>query len=199
MTRRLTTRGQDRKRQLMEYAARRFAENGYDPTSVADIVSGMGVGKGVFYWYFSSKEELLGEILRDAQRELRRAQQAAITGIEDPLTRIELGIRATMAWLADHRHLFTLFQFAAVDERFAPSLRRGQEVAVGDVAKHVKEGIVDGEIADIDPLVMTHAILGVTNHLARTFIFERGDSPEQVADAAVTFCLAGLRALQPQT
>ena len=198
MTRRLTTRGKDRKRQLMEFAAVRFAENGYDPTSVADIVSGMGVGKGVFYWYFSSKEELLGEILRDAQRELRRAQQAAITDIEDPLQRIERGIRATMAWLADHRHLFTLFQFAAVDERFAPALRRGQDVAVGDVAKHVKDGVVNGEIADIDPLVMTHAILGVTNHLARTFIFERGDPPDQVADAAVTFCLAGLRALQPQ-
>ena len=72
MARRLTTRGRERRTQLMDYAARRFAENGYHPTSVAEIVQGMGVGKGVFYWYFSSKEELLSEILRDAHLQLRR-------------------------------------------------------------------------------------------------------------------------------
>ena len=54
----------------MDHAAHRFAANGYHPTSVAEIVDGMGVGKGVFYWYFSSKEELFGEILRDAQHDL---------------------------------------------------------------------------------------------------------------------------------
>ena len=48
-------RGRDRRHQLMEYAAQRFAEGGYHPTSVADIVDGLNVGKGVFYWYFSSK------------------------------------------------------------------------------------------------------------------------------------------------
>jgi hypothetical protein len=35
--------------------------------------------------------------------------------------------------------------------------------------------------------------LGVVNHLARTFIIERGDPPEQVAGAAIAFCLDGLR------
>ena len=49
MNRRLTQRGKDRRRQLMDFAAHRFAENGYHPTSVAEIVQGMSVGKGVFY------------------------------------------------------------------------------------------------------------------------------------------------------
>jgi hypothetical protein len=35
-------------------------------------------------------------------------------------------------------------------------------------------------------------MLGVTNHLARVMIFERGNSPDDVADAAVAFCLDGL-------
>src|SRR5205085_6261795 len=58
MERRLTARGKERRQQLMEFAAARFAEGGYHPTSVAEIVQGLGVGKGVFYWYFDSKEEL---------------------------------------------------------------------------------------------------------------------------------------------
>ncbi|TML64123.1 MAG: TetR/AcrR family transcriptional regulator [Actinobacteria bacterium] len=120
MNRRLTQRGRDRRRQLMEYAGRRFAENGYHPTSVAEIVQGIGVGKGVFYWYFSSKEELFSEILREAQQELRRRQQAAIGDEADPVRRIELGIRASMDWLSENRHLFTLLQFAVSDERRPP-------------------------------------------------------------------------------
>lgn len=190
--RRLTQRGRERRRQLVEYAARRFAENGYHPTSVAEIVAGLGVGKGVFYWYFSSKEELFGEILREAQQELRRCQQQAIADEPDPLRRIELGIRTSMRWLGDHRHLFTLFQFAATEERFSGMLRRGEEVAVGDAARHIKEGIGAGRIRDTDPTVLTHAVLGVTNHLARVMIFEHGAAPDDVADAAVAFCLDGL-------
>jgi AcrR family transcriptional regulator len=179
----------------MDFAAHRFADNGFHPTSVAEIVQGMGVGKGVFYWYFASKEELFLEILKEAQHELRRVQQQALGDEPDPVRRIELGIRASLTWLAEHRHLFSVFQFAAADERFSPAMRRGQDVAVGDVVRHVKEAIVSGRVRDTDPLVMTHAILGVTNNLARTFIFERGDDAEQVADEAVEFCLHGLLGL----
>ena len=192
MNRRLTTRGKERRRQLMEFAAARFAENGYHPTSVAEIVDGMQVGKGVFYWYFSSKEELFLEILADAQRALRRRQQQAIVDVADPVRRIELGIRASMEWMAVNRHLGSLFQFAASEERFSPYLRRGQDVAIADVVRHVQEGIAAGQVRDADPVMLAHAILGVTNHLARTFLFERNDPPGPVADAAVSFCLEGL-------
>jgi AcrR family transcriptional regulator len=192
MNRRLTSRGKERRRQLMDHATGLFAENGYHPTSVAEIVQGLGVGKGVFYWYFESKEQLLVDILKEAQHDLRRSQQQAIGEETDPVRRIELGIRASLAWLAANRRLITLFQFAATEERFAPTLRRGQEVAIADVVPHVKEGIVAGRIRDTDPLVLTHAILGVTNHLARAFVMERGESPDEVADAAVAFCLGGL-------
>src|SRR5215207_5131219 len=151
MNRRLTQRGRERRRQLMDYATQRFAEHGYHPTSVAEIVTGLGVGKGVFYWYFSSKEELFLELLREAQQDLRRRQQQAIVEEPDPVQRIELGIRATMAWYSEHRDLISLFQFAATEERFAPALRRGQDIAIDDVVRHVKEGIVAGRIRDSDP------------------------------------------------
>jgi AcrR family transcriptional regulator len=113
MTRRLTQRGRERRQQLMQFAAGRFAEQGYHPTSVAEIVQGLGVGKGVFYWYFSSKEELFLEILKEAQQDLRRTQQQAIDGVDDPLRRIEQGIQASMRWSSEHPELYNLFAFAA--------------------------------------------------------------------------------------
>ena len=198
MNRRLTQRGLERRRQLMEFAAARFAEQGYHPTSVAEIVQGLGVGKGVFYWYFSSKEELFLEILKEAQQDLRRTQQQAIADEPDPVRRIELGIRASMAWFEEHRDLFNLFQFAATEERFAPALRKGQATAVSDAMRHVQAGMDAGLIRPGDPNLIAHAILGVTSHLARRFVHEGGQGWQDVADGAVAFCLEGLLVTSPE-
>ena len=42
--RQLTPRGKERRHQLMAFAAARFAEGGFHPTSVAEIVSGQWKG-----------------------------------------------------------------------------------------------------------------------------------------------------------
>ncbi|MGC1513202.1 MAG: TetR/AcrR family transcriptional regulator [Acidimicrobiales bacterium] len=192
MERRLTARGRERRRQLLDFAAERFATRGYHSTSVTDIIEGVGVGKGVFYWYFSSKEELFLEILREAMVELRKAQQEAIADEPDPVHRIEVGIRSSLVWLDAHRNLFALLEFAVGEERFGPALRHGQEIAVADVARQVEMGMEQGRIRHGDPELLTHAILGVTNQLTRVFIHERGGRGSDIADDAVAFCLGGL-------
>ena len=108
------------------------------------------------------------------------------------MRRIELGIRASMQWFSEHRDSLTLFQFAATEERFAPVLRTGQEVAVDDLARHLKDAIGAGRAVDQDAQVVAYAILGVVQQLARTFLFSRDEPVERVADAAVAFCLRGL-------
>lgn len=176
----------------MDRASRLFAESGYHPTSVADIVESLGVGKGVFYWYFSSKEELLTEILKSSHLSLRRRQQAAIGDEPDPLLRIEAGIRASIEWFRDHGDYFSIIQFAAADERFAPVLRRNREITIGDTIRHLKEAIVAGRIADQDPEVLAWAIHGVVDQLTRRYVIDRGEPVDRVGEAAVAFCRRGL-------
>lgn len=192
--RRLTPRGQERRRQLIEYATSLFATKGYHPTSVADIVSGVGVGKGVFYWYFSSKEELFVEILREAQRDMRRRQQRAIDDIDDPVERIARGVRAGVLWSAEHRDLFRLFEFAQTDETFGPALRAGRTVLVRDAAAHLKDAIAEGRIPDRDPELLAHSILGVSSLLTWEYVHHRNEPAEEIADAVVAFCLGGIGA-----
>lgn len=190
--RELTARGQQRRRQLLDHATRRFAEHGYHTTSVADIVRSVGVGKGVFYWYFDSKEQLFLEILREALTDLRRTQQQAIASEPDPVRRIELGLRASLAWSEAHRTYNKLIRFAATESTFTGALRRGQDIAVADVVKHVKEAITEGRIRNADPDLLAHAMVGVASHLTHTFIYERDEPADTVADAVVAFCLAGM-------
>jgi AcrR family transcriptional regulator len=47
---------------LLDTATRLFAENGYENTSVQEIVAAAGVTKGAMYHYFTAKDDLLYEI-----------------------------------------------------------------------------------------------------------------------------------------
>lgn len=190
--RRLTARGEERRRQLLEHATKLFAESGYHLTSVADIVGGVGVGKGVFYWYFESKEQLFIELLRQSQTELRRSQRDAIADEPDPVRRVELGIRSAMRWWAAHPEIMNLVQFASTEKTFAPALRRGQEVALGDAVVHLKEAIAEGRIRDADPEALGHAVIGLSGHLARELVHRRGDDPDEVAELTVSILLNGV-------
>ena len=181
-----------RRAQILEAALRCFSDKGYHETTMDDLAREAGLSKGSLYWYFPSKEEFFAEILRSAHHELRRRQQAAITDESDAVRRIELGIRATLAWFHDHRDYFTLLQFAATEERFAPIVSESQETTIADTVQHLKEAIVDGRISDQDPETAAQAIVGVTSQLARVHLFQRGEPVEQVADAAVSFCLHGI-------
>ena len=97
-----------------------------------------------------------------------------------------------MEWAEAHRDYNKLIQFAATETTFVAALRRGQDIAVADVVKHVKEAIAQGRIRDTDPDLLAHAMVGVAGHLTRVFIYERGEPAEAIADAAVAFCLEGL-------
>jgi AcrR family transcriptional regulator len=191
-TRRLTARGRERRQMLLEFATARFAEQGFHPTSVSDIVDGVGVGKGVFYWYFPSKDALLLEILRDSHYDLRRAQMDAIGAEIDPIRRIELGIEASLTWSAKYPDILRLVMFGWTEDTFAPALRKGRRISIADTARHVRDAMDQGRIAPGDPTILATAIRGVTDELARQYaIGDRGLDAE-VVDSAVRMCLYGV-------
>ncbi len=191
--RRLTARGEERRRQIIEVATRLFAKDGYHPTSVADVVEAVGVGKGVFYWYFPSKEALLAEILRSGQKSRRRVQRDAIAGIDDPVEQMERGIRAGMEWMADHRDLVNLIRFATTEERFTEGLRKGEDIAAADAAAPLRRAIEEGRIPDADADLLARAVVGVTQHLCASLIHADPDSdPTPIIDATVRFCMGGI-------
>ena len=48
----------------IDAAAELFADNGYAATRIQDICKRAGVAKGLFYWYFPTKQELFAELVR---------------------------------------------------------------------------------------------------------------------------------------
>lgn len=176
----------------MAFASTRFAENGYHPTAVSEIVDGVGVGKGVFYWYFKSKDQLLLEILGDALLDLRRAQKSAIQPADDPIGCLELGLRATLRWSVGHPEVIRLGMFAWTEEAFAKDMRKGRHIVITDTMRHIRKAMDLGLIEDGDPRVLATAIRGVSEELGRQFAISGEPLDESVIETAVRFCLRGV-------
>jgi AcrR family transcriptional regulator len=54
---------EERKKEIIDTAERLFFAKGYAKTKIADIIDEMGMSKGIFYYYFNSKEEVMDAII----------------------------------------------------------------------------------------------------------------------------------------
>lgn len=61
--------GEERRKEILLTARKLFVQKGYDQTSVNDILKIVDIAKGTFYYYFSSKEEVLQAIIMDIVHE----------------------------------------------------------------------------------------------------------------------------------
>ena len=57
-------KGDLRRDSILKKGEELFFENGYDETSIQDILNALSISKGAFYHYFDSKQALLEEICR---------------------------------------------------------------------------------------------------------------------------------------
>ncbi|MEU2510731.1 TetR/AcrR family transcriptional regulator [Streptomyces syringium] len=71
---------------LLAAATRLFADQGYDRTSVQEIVEAAGVTKGALYHYFGSKDDLLHEVYARVLR-LQQERLDALAGSDAPVER----------------------------------------------------------------------------------------------------------------
>jgi TetR/AcrR family transcriptional regulator, transcriptional repressor for nem operon len=81
--------GKDQKQatrqRILEAAGRRFKQDGIDGAGVATLMSDAGLTNGAFYAHFSSKEDLVANVLADqlrAQRQSIDAQPSDRAGLE---------------------------------------------------------------------------------------------------------------------
>ena len=56
-------KGERRKDELIKIAYKKFLENGYEQTSVDEIIEEAHIAKGTYYYYFRSKEQMLEEVI----------------------------------------------------------------------------------------------------------------------------------------
>lgn len=134
--------------EILDTAARLFAEHGYAATDVQLVADTLGVGKGTVYRYFPSKEELF---LATADRAMER-MSAAIDGaserVAEPVERMEAALRAALAFLDDHAEFAELIiqERAVFKGRKKPTLFVHRDRKIGPWRNLFAELIAAGRV-----------------------------------------------------
>ena len=82
-------RSADRRRQLLEVAADRFARLGYRGTTTADLAKAAGITEPILYRHFKNKLDLFVTLVDEVGREVIGGWERALDGVESPAKRLE--------------------------------------------------------------------------------------------------------------
>jgi len=139
-----------RKKELLETAEKMFYSKGFENTSVKEITDAMGVAKGTFYYYFSSKDELLtalaeyrlNEMNNTIIAEVMETNQHATAKMRTLFTRIGI-------WKMDNIELvksliFVLYSDKNLRLRYTMN-QTGADIITPNLIKIIKQGISEGE------------------------------------------------------
>ena len=190
-----TDRAIERKRQILEGAARVFRRDGLHAAGMREIAAELGMHVGNLYYYFENKQALLAFCQEDALAGLLElADRVVAEGrptdrqLEELIVgHIELLNEKTPGSLA---HL----EIEALDpegrRRIQPQRDRYERV----YRNLIRAGIESGTLREIDPHVATMAILGALNWTVKWFRPEGRQGAEEIGRQFALLLVDGLRA-----
>ena len=85
-------KGDLRREELLAAAEKLFYMNGYEKTSVQDILTAVGFSKGGFYHHFDSKLAVLEAICENRAREVCEQAKSVVAGQEGAVDKLNAGI-----------------------------------------------------------------------------------------------------------
>ncbi len=139
----------ERRSEILDAAQKLFYSKGFKQTSIRDIIDSVGIAKGTFYHYFSSKTELLDELI---ERMLGDTMQMVEPIVEDEnldaLQKLHLFFATIENWKVDNRAFFKdLLRVFYNDDNIVLRQRlKAASIAVTGrpLAKIIRQGVQEG-------------------------------------------------------
>lgn len=183
-------RRDNRRPQLLDAAAKRFCQQGYDAASMREIAGDAGMLAGSIYYYFPSKEDLLVAVHEEGVRRITRAVERALEAVEGPWSRLEAAMVA---------HLSTLLDGGEYAQVVIRELPRGAGTMRGKLVR-LRDGYEETFRRLIDALPLPKSasrkhlrllVMGALNW-SQTWYQPDGDKPETIARHFVGFVRQGV-------
>jgi AcrR family transcriptional regulator len=185
----------DARTRVLHAAVDLFARQGYDGTSVAQVISQAGVAKGGFYHHFASKEALLYEVYGGLISRQLAAMDAVLAGAlppADTLRALIVDLVESTAASAQEAMVFWREQHKLGDER-TEQYRRARRRYHDTVTRLIRDGQTGGSFAAIaSPEMVTFTIFGVINELPLWYRPQGRKRPAQIGTELADFVLAAL-------
>lgn len=81
-----------RKQNIINASLKVFCENGYESTTVDDIVKRVGCSHGLFYHYFKNKKDLFDEVLKHNQESTNNIINEKMNGVSSYIEKLRIVI-----------------------------------------------------------------------------------------------------------
>jgi AcrR family transcriptional regulator len=181
---------------LVTVATRLFAAQGYEATSVQEIVEAAGVTKGALYHHFTSKDDLLYEVYHRVLADQMRRLEEIANGPGDAAQRLAAVVADVIATsIANLDELTVFFRslqlLPAEQQKTVRAERRRYHLRV---RRLIEEGQRSGVLTrDVPADLAVHFVYGAINQIGTWY--HRGGplSAEDVAAHFDRLVLSGLR------
>ena len=155
-----------RRDEIVDTSAKVFARGGYHATSLVELCEVNGLGKGAFYYYIKSKEELLAAIHDRVMDEVMLgADRVAEAGGSPSAQLAMLGeeLLDVIHRYPDHVWVF-LHEFPALTDDRAEQFRVRRREYERRVETVLQAGVDSGEFRELDARLTAFAWLGMHNY-----------------------------------
>jgi AcrR family transcriptional regulator len=183
-----------RTREILDVAARLFAERGYAETTMRNICAAVGLTLGSLYYHVESKEAVLVHIVTDTGgpfvEDMRRL-------CEQDVPVVDCAYAVARRWMYEVHHYRDQWRVVMREQwrirgpqyREVLDLRRETEVLI---ERLLERGIHEGTIRPHDVRLTSMAIAGLMNSTLQWYQPGARLEPETIADHYMTLVLRGI-------
>jgi AcrR family transcriptional regulator len=182
---------EETRRLIVDTALTLFRERGFDETTIRDIAARAGLSLGAAYYYFKSKEAIVGAYYDYVQHEHVTRAREAFAREGDLRGRLRAALHSKIDIMREDRRLLrALFRYGGDPDHvlswFGPATHDQRQMSIGVFAEAIAGERLPDDIKDAAPVLLWALHMGVLLY----FLFDT--SPDQrrtrrLIDAAVDF------------
>ncbi|MEP9350898.1 TetR/AcrR family transcriptional regulator [Xanthobacter sp. KR7-225] len=174
-------------------AAAVFSDKGYRASTIQDIGRELGTTSAALYYYFGSKQEILGELI---VRPVRQLREMAADVARSPLSnRAKLGeiVRRHIAMMLKQRELFTIFlrERVELEPQHAARLAEMEEEYYHQIRGIIEDAARAGEMRPVNRQMLALGIIGMTNWVLRWHKPDGALGADEIASAYMDILSGG--------
>ncbi len=188
-------RYREKRKKILQIAARIFAKKGYEKSSLEEIASRLKLSKASLYHYVKSKDEVLYLIQLEALEEILLVVETVNSSKEKPSVKLKNIVTQYIKTATQKNVIGALRQ----QELILPEKWRSKIIAKRDkfdeaCRQIIKDGIAAGEFQAVNWKMSYMASMGALNWIVKWYSPQGKLSLDEICEAMVDFILRGFGA-----
>ena len=173
--------GEERRNEFVDAAEKLFRENGIVDTTISSIVKEMNVAKGLFYYYFKSKDDVIDAISEKYNEVFNEMMNASMDHSDYP-SRLRQFVSNTVASFRDLDNKLSTAEDVDLSQLSMRSIEEAKANAIDALTALFEEGNEKDELMLVHPKYYADILISGVIELVSQKEAEDDESKESILD-----------------